>query len=309
MRSNEYAGKVAIITGGASGIGAAIAREIASAGTEVVLADRQVELARSVAAAIRESGGKATGVELDVRSLPAMTRVVEETVARLGAVHYFFNNAGIGVGGPVERYEARDWDDVFDVNLRGVAHGIQAVYPVMIKQRTGHIINTASVAGLLTSPGQGSYTATKHAVVGLSKALRVEAQRHGVRVSALCPGVIRTPILTGGKYGRTNIAMTDEKALGMWEKLRPMDADVFARKVARAVARNEAIIVVPQWWKALWALERISPALTSKLAEAAFARLRAELESAGAGPTPRGRDGSPAKASATGTKRARADLR
>jgi NAD(P)-dependent dehydrogenase (short-subunit alcohol dehydrogenase family) len=307
MRGSEYSGKVAIITGGASGIGAAIAREIARAGAEVVLADRQLALATSVASTIREGGGKATAVELDVRSPPSMTRVVEETVARLGAVHYFFNNAGIGIGGEVDSYEPRDWDDVFDVNLRGVAYGIQAVYPVMIRQGAGHIINTASVAGLLPSPGQGGYTATKHAVVGLSRALRIEARRHGVRVSALCPGVIRTPILTGGKYGRLNVeGLSEQKALGMWQKLRPMDADVFARKVARAVARNEAIIVVPGWWKALWYLDRISPALTAKLAEAAFARMRAELGLAGGQAAPRPTDDPPAKARTT---EPRADLR
>ena len=285
MRESEYSGKVAIVTGGASGIGAAIAKEIAGSGTEVVIADRQVELARGVASEIRERGGKATAMELDARVLASMTHVVEETVARLGAVHYFFNNAGIGVGGEMDTYEPRDWDEVFDVNLRGVAYGIQAVYPVMIRQRAGHIINTASVAGLLPAPGQGSYTASKHAVVGLSKALRIEAKAHGVRVSALCPGVIRTPILTGGKYGRTNVeGISEQKMVELWEKFRPMDADVFARKVARAVARNEAIIVVPGWWKALWYLERLSPALSSKLWETAVVRLRAELEASGLRP-------------------------
>jgi NAD(P)-dependent dehydrogenase (short-subunit alcohol dehydrogenase family) len=292
MRDGEYSGKVAIITGGSSGIGAAIAKEIASAGAEVVLADRQVDLAAGVASAIRDRGGKATAAEVDVRSLASMTRVVEETAARLGAVHYFFNNAGIGVGGPMNTYEPRDWDDVFDVNLRGVAYGIQAVYPVMIRQRAGHIVNTASVAGLLPAPGQGGYTATKHAVVGLSKALRIEAKRHGVRVSALCPGVIRTPILTGGKYGRLNMeGLSEKRMLGMWEKLRPMDADLFARKVLRAVAQNEGIIVVPGWWKALWYLDRLSPPLSSRLWEAAFVRLQADLEAAGVRPSRRPSEG------------------
>jgi len=285
MRESEYSGKVAVVTGGASGIGAAIAKEMAVAGADVVIADRQVDLARSLASAIRERGGKATGVELDVRSLASMTGVVEDAVARSGAVDYFFNNAGIGVGGEMETYEPRDWDEVFDVNLRGVAYGIHAVYPVMIRQRAGHIINTASVAGLLPAPGQGSYTASKHAVVGLSKALRIEAKVHGVRVSALCPGVIRTPILTGGKYGRTNVeGLSEQKMVELWEKFRPMDADVFARKVVRAVARNEAIIVVPGWWKALWYLERLSPALSSKLWETAVVRLRSELEASGMRP-------------------------
>lgn len=280
-----YAGKVAIITGGASGIGAAIAKELAGAGADVVLADRQVELAERVASTIRSSGGRATATEADVRSLPSLTRVVGDTVARLGAVHYFFNNAGIGVGGEMDTYEPRDWDEVFDVNLRGVANGIQAVYPVMIRQGAGHIVNTASVAGLLATPAQGSYTATKHAVVGLSKALRIEAKRHGVRVSVLCPGVIRTPILTGGKYGHLNMTgLSEEKLAAFWEKLRPIEVDVLARKAAQAVARNEGIIVIPSWWKVLWLLDRLAPSLAATLAEKALEARRREFEAAGIRP-------------------------
>jgi len=285
MSDSVYAGKVAIITGGASGIGAALGKGLARLGARVVLADRQAELAEQVASSIRAADGQATAVELDVRSLPAVASVVEGTVARLGAVDYFFNNAGIGVGGEMDAYEPRDWDDVFDVNLRGVANGIQAAYPQMITQGSGHIVNTASVAGLVAAPGDGSYTATKHAVVGLSKALRLEAGRHGVRVSALCPGAIKTPILTGGKYGRANIdGLSEEQMLGLWAPLRPMDVDVFAGKALRAVARNESIIVVPGWWKALWYLERFSPALNARLWQRMLARMRTDVEAAGGRP-------------------------
>jgi len=288
MDASVYAGKVAIVTGGASGIGAALAKEMARAGAQVVLADRQVDLAEQVASSIRAGGGRAKAVELDVRSLPAVSAVVEAAIAQYGTLDYLFNNAGIGVGGEMDAYEARDWDDVFDVNLRGVAYGIQAAYPRMIAQGSGHIVNTASMAGLVAAPGDGSYTATKHAVVGLSKSLRIEARRHGVRVSVLCPGVIRTPILTGGKFGRINIpGLSEEATLAMWAKLRPMDVDVFARKAARAVAKNEAIIVFPRWWKALWYLERVSPALSARLWESMFQRMRADVEAAGGRPKAR----------------------
>jgi NAD(P)-dependent dehydrogenase (short-subunit alcohol dehydrogenase family) len=281
MSTDAFGGRVAIITGGASGIGAALAQELGERGAEVVVADRQAALAEDVAAKIRTKGGKATAADLDVRQLASMARVVAETESRLGRVDFFFNNAGIGVGGEIEAYTARDWDDVFDVNLRGVAYGIQCVYPLMIRQRSGHIINTASVAGLIAAPLSGSYCATKHAVVGLSKTLRVEAKRHGVRVSALCPGAIATPILSGGKFGRFNTpGMTEEIALRMWARTRPMDPDIFAGKVLRAVSRNEGIIVIPAWWKALWYLERLSPALAARVAEATLKQLRADFASA-----------------------------
>jgi short-subunit dehydrogenase len=165
------------------------------------------------------------------------------------------------------------------VNLRGVVHGIQAVYPIMIRQHFGHIVNTASMAGLTTGASQASYTATKHAVVAISRTLRVEAEGHGVQVSALCPGVIRTPILTGGVYGRIDMpGVSSEDILKSWERLRPMAPDKFAERVLRAVLRNDAIIVVPGWWKAWWYLERLSPALSLRLAKSMLKRVR-ELES------------------------------
>jgi NAD(P)-dependent dehydrogenase (short-subunit alcohol dehydrogenase family) len=273
------ADQVAFITGGASGIGAAFASVLAKQGTAVVLADRQLGLAEEIAAAIVQDGGQASAVELDVRDAAQFQRVVDETVARTGRIDYFFNNAGIGVGGEIARYSLADWYDVFDVNLRGVVHGIQAVYPLMCKQGSGHIINTASMAGLLPTGEAASYAATKHAVVGLSKALRIEAKEHGVRVSALCPGVIRTPILTTGKYGRLNMRPgAEKKVMELWERMRPMDVDVFARKALRAVERNKLIIIFPFRWKVLWWLERFSPTFSLWLWGKAYGQFRGELK-------------------------------
>jgi NAD(P)-dependent dehydrogenase (short-subunit alcohol dehydrogenase family) len=289
MKNDVYEGKIAIITGGASGIGAALGRELARRGAEVVLADRQVEIAAKIAAEISRDGGRASAVELDVRDLASIARIVADTVKRSGRVDYFFNNAGIAVGGEMDGYCPEDWDDVIDVNLRGVAYGVQTVYPLMVRQGSGHIVNTASMAGLVAAAGEGSYTATKHAVVGLSKSLRVEAKRHGVRVSVLCPGAIRTPILTGGKFGRLNfVGLRDETILEMWAKVRPMNVDVFARKALEAITRNEAIIVLPRWWKGLWYLERVSPTLSFALWGAVTSKMREHLTAAGVRPTTSG---------------------
>src|SRR6202008_1485472 len=117
-------------------------------------------------------------IELDVRSYPSFEGAVAEAVQQSGRIDYLFNNAGIGVSGEDDSFTLDDWNDVFDVNLRGVVHGIQAVYPTMIKQHSGHIVNPAAMAGLVTPPGAASYTATKHAVVAISKTLRGEAKRH-----------------------------------------------------------------------------------------------------------------------------------
>jgi NAD(P)-dependent dehydrogenase (short-subunit alcohol dehydrogenase family) len=261
--ASSASGKVAFVTGGASGIGAALATKLVDKGAEVWIADRQLGPAEELAQRLNSVGGKAHAIELDVRSYPSFERAVAEAVQQSGRIDYLFNNAGVGVGGEVDSYTLDDWNDVFDVNLRGVVHGIQAAYPIMIRQRSGHIVNTASMAGLITTVSQASYAATKHAVVALSKTLRLEAERHGVQVSVLCPGVIRTPIITGGVYGR-NDGVSDEDLLKSAETLRPMAPEKFAERALRAVFRGDAIIVVPAWWKALWYLERLSPALSMR---------------------------------------------
>ena len=135
------------------------------------------------------------------------------------------------------------------------------------------------MAGLITTVSQGSYTASKHAIVALSKTLRLEAQRHGVQVSVLCPGVIRTPILTGGRYGR-NDGVSDVDLLKLAEPLRPMAPEIFAERALRAVLRGKAIIVVPAWWKALWYLERLSPALSMRAVKTTMLKRIREVRSA-----------------------------
>ena len=169
-----YRDAVAIITGGASGIGRALAGELAGRGCEIVIADLQIDLAEEVAGRIRAAGGKAAAFKVDVTDFAAVAEVVKKTVDRAGRLDYMFNNAGIGIGGEVCDFTLEDWNRVIDVNIRGVINGVQAVYPLMINQGFGHIVNTASMAGLVPIPVLAAYTASKHAVVGLSKALRID---------------------------------------------------------------------------------------------------------------------------------------
>jgi NADP-dependent 3-hydroxy acid dehydrogenase YdfG len=273
----NVSGKIAFVTGGASGIGAALTTKLVEGGSEVWIADRQIDAAQELVQRLNSGGAKAHAIELDVRSYRSFERAVAEAVQQSGRIDYLFNNAGIGVGGEVDSYALDDWNDVFEVNLRGVVHGIQAVYPIMIRQHSGHIVNTSSMSGLVTTVSQGSYAATKHAIVAISKTLRVEAERHGVQVSVLCPGVIRTPALTGGKFGRS--AYSDEDLLKLSEQGRPMAPEKFAERALRAVVRGDAIIVVPAWWKAWWYLERLSPALSMRVAKVTMLKPMRAMES------------------------------
>ena len=210
----------AIVTGGASGIGRGLAEDLAKRGCEVVLADRQIGLAEEVATKICASGGKATAVEVDVTDYMAVEQLVQETVVLTGRLDYIFNNAGIGIGGNVNHFGIEDWIQMMDVNLRGVINGVQAAHKVMMAQGFGHMVNTASLAGLTPSPGNVAYATTKHAVVGLSISLRAEAAQLGVRVSVLCPGFVRTTILEGGvKYGKMLIDLSPEQHRQMLEMI------------------------------------------------------------------------------------------
>jgi len=148
----------------------------------------------------------------------------------------------------------------------------------MMRQGFGHIVNTASMAGLMPGPGNVAYTTTKHAVVGLSKSLRAEAAQMGIRVSVICPGAIRTPILEGGgKFGKMLIEISLEKQRRLWEKFKPMSPNIFAKKVLNSVAKNKAIIIVPSRWKWFWWINRLSPSLGLFLAQKGFQKMQKEL--------------------------------
>lgn len=274
---HTYKNGVAIVTGGASGIGRAISEELVKRGCRVVIVDLQGDLAEEVASKLRLSDGKATAVKADVANYSAMEQLIRETVERFGRIDYIFNNAGIGIGGHVNHFDIEDWKYIINVNLMGVINGIQAVYKVMIDQGFGHIVNTASTAGLMPSPGMVGYSTTKYAVVGLSESLRSEAARFGIRVSVLCPGAIRTPILAGGgKFGRMLVDIPSEIVSQMWESLKPMPPAQFAEKALDALAKNKAVIVVPSWWKRYWWINRLAPSLGLTLSQKRFeANLRA----------------------------------
>jgi NAD(P)-dependent dehydrogenase (short-subunit alcohol dehydrogenase family) len=273
-RVRIYEGGVAIVTGGASGIGKALGEALAERGCEVVLADVDAQLAENVAAAICSRGLKAKAASVDVTNFAAVSNAVDETIKRCGRLDYMFNNAGISIGGEVLAHRIEDWDRIVNVNLRGVINGIHAVYPLFVSQGFGHIVNTASMRGLVPVPLSVSYGATKAAVISISKSLRAEAASAGVRVSVLCPGVIKTPVVLGGASAgdlqlELGIAQREN-----WRRLLPMDPQRFAQKALRQIARNKPIIVIPSWWRLMWWLDRASPRLSIMVAQKLFERLK-----------------------------------
>ncbi len=271
-----FSGGVALVTGGASGIGAALSRELARRGATVVLADRDGADARAEAGRIAAAGGRTEAASLDVRDAAAFDTLVGSVLERHGRLDHLFNNAGIGVGGEARDLALDDWRSAVEVNLMGVVHGTHAAWGRMVAQRFGHVVNTASMAAFLAPALGAPYGATKYAVLGLSRALRVEGAGLGLRVSALCPGVIRTPILEGGgRHGRVQ-ALAPAMQKRLWERMRPMDPDVFARRALDDVLRNRGVIVHPAWWRALRALDGVAPSLVEAIARREVERVRRE---------------------------------
>lgn len=259
-----FADQVAVVTGGASGIGRSLATQLVAAGARVVIADANGPLADEVAAAL---GPRVRAESVDVTDPSAVRRLVEDTCAREGGIDVLFNNAGIAVFADARDTSLDDWNRQIDVNLRGVIHGIDAAYPLMVRRGRGHIVNTASAAGLLPIPANIAYVATKHAVVGLSLTLRAEARHFGVRVSVVCPGVIDTPIVQSAKI----VGPARETVLAD-PLLRLRSPDKLATAILRGVRRNRAIIPFTAEVRLLWALHRLSPRITEAILTRVYKR-------------------------------------
>lgn len=222
----DLQGKVAVITGGGSGIGRAMAERFAAAGMHIVLADVDEVRMRSVQAELGERGTQVLPVLCDTSLEESVQELARRTLEHFGGAHVLCNNAGVaGVGDPWNG-PMSVWEWVVDINLYGVVHGIRAFLPIMLDQGEGHIVNTASMAGLMAMPGLAPYNATKHAVVAISEGLYVEMVAKGqpVRVSVLCPGFVKTNLVVDPKWidrlGAQPADTTDPIGAAMLEMLR-----------------------------------------------------------------------------------------
>jgi len=249
--------KVVVITGAGSGIGRATAVAFAKEGARVHGADVRDEWLVELHQELDEQGLDFSGHVADVRDPDAVEGLAEDVFAERGRVDVLFNNAGVVVGGPVQDLTLEDWRLAVDVNLLGVIHGVHAFVPRMIRQGGGgHIVNTASIAGLLAFPMVAPYVATKFAVVGLSEALDMELAPHDIRVSGLCPGAVRTRVLDDGVLG---LPAKGRELLDRWVKHFALNAEDVAAEVLDDVRRGRGgVRTFGLGSKPLWLLRRSS---------------------------------------------------
>jgi len=248
----DLQGKVAVITGGASGIGRAVAEKAGAEGMRIVLGDIEEGPLKSAVDDLTSNGAEAVGVVTDVSDRASVEALRDAALDRFGAVHLVHNNAGIGLGGPIWEVSEEDWRWILGVNLWGVIHGVRTFTPLLIAQGEGHIVNTASIAGLIVAPFLGPYNATKQAVVAISETLFKDLQAVGapVGVSVLCPGFVQTRIAESER-NRPGWAAPDNEVPGA-EELRGavqslVDGGIAASTVADRVidaVRNDTFYIL-----------------------------------------------------------------
>lgn len=269
----EFAGKIAVVTGAGSGIGRSTAKLLGKLGAKVHVVDLNGAAAITVAGEINDAGGKAEAHTVDCADAQAVEALAENVYNDDARVDILHNNAGIGHAAPVKDTELDDWQRIVNVNILGVVHGIQAFVPRMQQQGGGgHIVNTASMAGLTPSAGMVPYATSKFAVVGMSLALDAELAADGIRVTALCPGVIDTAIVANSTV-RGSIAPKHEQLINFYKK-RGASPDVVARDTVTAIRKKQVIKPSP-WWQVSpgWWLMRISPRAYVFLAGRTYKRM------------------------------------
>jgi NADP-dependent 3-hydroxy acid dehydrogenase YdfG len=232
--SNNIEGKVVVITGASSGLGEATARLLSSQGAIVVLGARRVERIQSLADELTKNGGKALAIATDVTQHEQVKHLVDRAVETYGRIDVILNNAGLMPHSPLERLKLDDWNQMIDVNIKGVLYGIAAALPHMKQQKSGQIINVSSVAGHKVRPGSAVYAATKAAVLMLSEGLRQEVKPYNIRTTVISPGAVATEL--PNSITEPDIAANVKK---LYESAIP--ADSFARAIVFAMSQPEDV--------------------------------------------------------------------
>lgn len=226
----QLAGKTAFVTGGASGIGLALGQAFAQAGMKVMLADVETDALEAAVESLRHVGSDVRGIACDVADPASVERAAQASFEAFGNVHVVCNNAGVAAGGGIDNISIDNWRWVIDVNLMGVLYGIRSFLPhIRAHGEGGHIVNTASMAGMNGGLGLSPYTASKFAVVGMSEGLAAQLKPHGIGVTVLCPSYVRTRI---GESGRNR--------LERYGQAQPLDPASPAAAMVAEIARQLA---------------------------------------------------------------------
>lgn len=253
----------AVVTGGGSGLGRALARALVARGAQVVVSDLRRDAAEETVADIAAAGGVAHALVCDVVRAGDVELLAAESARLLGPTDLIVNNAGIGAGGAIGAVSLDDWRRAIDVNLWGVVHGCHFFVPGMRERRRGHVLNVASAAAFGAMPGMAPYNATKAAVLAISETLAAEAAADGVGVTVLCPGFFRTNILAGS----IGALSEGQRRLIETEMTRSKyDADDIARLALTAVERGTLHAVPHAQMRWLWRAKRFAPGMVTRLA-------------------------------------------
>jgi len=237
-----FRGKGCVVTGAASGIGYAVSEALLNVGATVFMADKDTKMLVSAVEQLSAHAGRVHPMTVDVTNREQVQQLIQDAASSHGRLDVLFNNAGIGCAKAFAEVTLDLWRRIIDINLWGVIYGINAAFPIMLRQGGGHIVNTASMAGLMPFAYEALYVTTKYAVVGLSESLRYELEEDGILLSVICPGPVISRI---------------------WEELQPpsyaISAEEAARTVLAGVANKEGIIVVPEIFRAIWLEHYKSP--------------------------------------------------
>lgn len=254
----SFKNRVAVVSGAASGIGHALSTQLIQAGAIVHACDINPGPLQDLRQTL---GDRLVPVQLDVRDKAAVERVINAAHAAHGRLDYMFNNAGIVVGGAFENMDDASWKNLIEINLWGPIYGSQQAYRIMQAQGFGHIINTASTAGITPVARSTAYAASKHAIVGLSTSLREEGRKHGVNVSVAIPGLVDTGIFSAATNLKGHDYQTEVDRLPI-RKISPAQA---ARAMLKGVQRNQPFIVFPGYNRLLVRAYRLAPAFIGRL--------------------------------------------
>jgi NAD(P)-dependent dehydrogenase (short-subunit alcohol dehydrogenase family) len=274
----DFAGKTALVTGAASGIGRETALAFAHAGADLVVCDLNEAGLEETAAAARALGRKVRTRRVDVARRDDVRAFAEEVHREVEAVDVLMNNAGVGLGGGFLETPLEEWDWIVSINLWGVVHGCHFFLPPMVRRgQGGHVVNVSSVAGFLATEALAAYCTTKFAVLGLSEALRDELAPHRIGVTTVCPGIINTPITTSARMlGRAATARARETLVAAYRR-RNYGPERVAASILKAVGRNRAVVPVsPEAW-VMYYMKRLAPGMAARLNRRAWQRIEREM--------------------------------